>query len=41
MKEIGAIIVTTIFQSKEQEGVLENLSEEMEIWVRERGFDDL
>lgn len=26
---------------KEQERVLENLSEEMEKWVHERGFDDL
>ena len=30
--------LTTI---KEQERVLENLSEEMEKWVHERGFDDL
>lgn len=26
---------------KEQERVLENLSEEMEKWVHERGFDDI
>ena len=34
MEITGANIVTTIFQSKEQEGVLEK-------WVHERGFDDL